>query len=383
MTVTKVVVNDDGGTKQVSDFPLFVGGTPVTSGVETKFLAGTYTISETGSSGYTASFSGDCAPNGSITLNPQDVKSCTITNNDQPAHLIIIKNVTNDNGGSKVASAFSGTITGVSASGGNSWTGTASPGVDKTLTSVGSYSVTETADPDYDTTYSAGCSGTIALGETKIIIKDVINDNGGTKAASAFSGTISGVSAAGGNTWTGAASPGVDKTLTSVGSYNVTETADADYDTTYSADCTGAIALGQTKTCTVTNNDKAAHLIIIKNVINDNGATKAAGAFSGTISGVSAAGGNSWTGTASPGVDKTLTSVGSYNVTETADPLYDTTYSAGCSGAIALGQTKACTVTNDDRPARLFIIKNVINDNGGTKAPGAFSGTISGVSAVE
>src|SRR5439155_51149 len=215
---------------------------------------------------YSATFSGDCSPSGSITLNAQDTKSCTITNNDKPAHLIIIKNVVNDNGGTKNAAAFSGTITGVSAAGGNSWTGTASPGVDKTLTSVGSYNVTETADPEYDTTYSAGC--------------------------------------------------------------------------------TGAIALGETKTCTVTNNDKAAHLIINKQVINVTLDDAVPIAFSGTITGVSAAGGNSWTGTASPGVDKTLTSVGSYNVTETADPLYDTTYSAGCSGAIALGQTKACTVTN-------------------------------------
>src|SRR5207247_834193 len=148
-----------------------------------------------------------------------------------------------------------------------------------------------------------------------IIIKNVINDNGGTKPASAFSGTITGVTADGGNTWIGAASPGVEKILSTTGTYSITETPDPDYTTTYSADCNGTIALGETKTCTVTNNDKAAHLIIIKNVVNDDGGSKTAGAFSGTISGVSAAGGNSWTGTASPGLDKTLTSVGSYAVT--------------------------------------------------------------------
>src|SRR5206468_3450087 len=160
--------------------------------------------------------------------------------------------------------------------------------------------------------------------------KNVSNNNGGTKAASAFSGTITGVSASGGNSWTGAGSPGVNKTLTTVGSYTVTETADPDYDATYSGDCTGSIALGQTKTCTVTNNDKAANLIIIKTVTNDNGATRAAGDFSGTISGVNATDGNNWIGTASPGVVKTLATVGNYTVTETADPDYDTTYSADC-----------------------------------------------------
>src|SRR5439155_1743190 len=160
--------------------------------------------------------------------------------------------------------------------------------------------------------------------------------------------------------------------LSAVGSYTVTETADPGYDTTYSAGCTGTIALGETKTCTVTNDDKAAHLIIIKTVINNNGGTQSASAFSGTISGINAVGGNSWNGTPSPGLDKTLSSVGSYSVTETADVGYDTTYSADCSGTIALGETKTCTVTNDDRKAHLIIIKNVSNDNGGSKAAGAF-----------
>src|SRR5206468_1812331 len=281
-----------------------------------------------------------------------ETKTCTVTNNDKAAHLIIIKNVVNDDGGSKAPGAFSGTISGVTAAGGNSWTGTTSPGLDKTLTSVGSYTVTEAADPGYDTTYSEIGRATSRESETKtctvtnndkaahlIIIKNLINDDGGAKVAGAFSGTITGVTAAGGNSWTGTASPGLDKTLSSVGSYTVSETADPGYDTTYSADCTSTIALGETKTCTVTNNDKAARLIIIKNVLNDPRRSTAAVAFSGTISGVTAVGGNSWTGTASPGMDKMLSAVGSYTVTETADPGYDTTYSAGCTGTIALGET--------------------------------------------
>jgi hypothetical protein len=82
LTVTKIVVNDDDGTKQVSDFPLWVDGTGVTSGVQYGFNAGAYTVSETSDPGYTETISGDCASDGSITLNPGDVKSCTITNDD-------------------------------------------------------------------------------------------------------------------------------------------------------------------------------------------------------------------------------------------------------------------------------------------------------------
>ena len=85
LTVTKTVVNDDSGELDVSDFPLFVGGVSVTSGVATTTLTpGTYTVSETGDPDYVAGdWGGDCAADGSITLVDGDVKTCTITNNDQ------------------------------------------------------------------------------------------------------------------------------------------------------------------------------------------------------------------------------------------------------------------------------------------------------------
>ena len=35
-------------------------------------------------------------------------------------------------------------------------------------------------------------------------------------------------------------------------------------------------------------------------------------------------------------------------------------------GSIANGETKTCTVTNNDIAAKLNVIKHVINDNGGT-----------------
>jgi len=77
LTVTKIV---SGGTKQISDFPLWVDGTAVTSGFQNGFNAGSHTVSETSDPSYTEAISGDCAGDGSITLNLGDVKSCTITN---------------------------------------------------------------------------------------------------------------------------------------------------------------------------------------------------------------------------------------------------------------------------------------------------------------
>ncbi len=53
---------------------------------------------------------------------------------------------------------------------------------------------------------------------------------------------------------------------------------------------------------------------------------------------------------------------------ETADPGYTTTYSADCSDAlIVTGESKTCTITNDDKPATLVVKKVVVNDNGGSK----------------
>src|SRR5207247_14062 len=83
MTVTKVVLNDNGRTATVASFTLNVGNTTVTSGVQTAFNAGTYTVSESGPSGYAPTFSGDCdAQTHQVALVVGDVKSCTITNDD-------------------------------------------------------------------------------------------------------------------------------------------------------------------------------------------------------------------------------------------------------------------------------------------------------------
>jgi hypothetical protein len=407
LKVFKHVVNDNGGTAVAGDWSIHVtsGGSDVTGspqpgsepvGSMYTLNGGTYNVSETGGpSGYSfTGYSGDCDSSGNVTVVAGQEKTCTLTNDDQAAKLIIIKSVTNDSGGAAVAGDFSGTIGGTATfAGGNTWTGTVTPGQTKDMTAAGTYDVTETAAVGYTTTYSAGCSGSIALGETKtctvtnddqaaklIIIKTVTNDSGGTAVAGDFSGTITGTATfAGGNTWTGTVTPGQTKNMTAAGTYNVTETAAPGYTTTYSADCSGSIALGETKTCTVTNDDQAAKLIIIKTVINNSGGTAVAGDFSGTISGTATfSGGNTWTGTVTPGQTKDMTAAGTYNVTETAAAGYTTSYSADCSGSIALGQVKTCTVTNDDQAAKLIIIKTVINDNGGTAAAGAFSGTITG-----
>ncbi len=407
LKLTKTVTNDNGGTNVPHDWTLTATGTNGFSdaGDSTTFHAVNagvgYSLSESTIAGYTAG-AWNCTAgtlNGStVTLSLGQNATCTINNNDNAAHLIVIKTVINDNGGSKVAGDFSGTISGVTANGGNTWTGTVTPGMDKTLSTVGSYSVAENADTGYDTTYSADCTGTIALGQTKtctvtnndkpahlIVIKHVVNDNGGTTLASGFSTTISGVTT-GTPSAAGAEAPGVNNTLTTVGSYSVDEGAHVGYDKTLSTDCSGTIALGETKTCTITNDDQAAHLIVIKHVVNDNGGTKTSSDFTMTIGGVTATGGNSFAGAENPGTNKTLSTLGAYTVTEGAVAGYaQASASTDCSGTIALGETKTCTITNDDIKPLLTLTKIVVNDNGGNAVVSDFplfvntTGVISGV----
>jgi hypothetical protein len=84
INVVTVVVNDNGGSKKVADFPLSINGLLVISGVTNTFAAPAlpYVITETNTSNYTSVFSGDCDLGGYIGLNPGENKFCIITNDD-------------------------------------------------------------------------------------------------------------------------------------------------------------------------------------------------------------------------------------------------------------------------------------------------------------
>ncbi len=183
------------------------------------------------------------------------------------------------------------------------------------------------------------------------VFKRVINHHGGSKHAADFTISINGVTATGGNTLAGSAT-GVTKTITSFGSYNVTEASVAGYELLHASHgCSGTIKAGQHLVCVLTNGDVAARLTVVKQVINDHGRTKTAADFTITINGVTAVGGNSFAGSAT-GVTRTLSTVGAYTVTEASVTGYALqSASAGCSGTIALGEHKTCVLTNNDLPA--------------------------------
>ena len=145
----------------------------------------------------------------------------------------------------------------------------------------------------------------------------------------------------------GAAAPGTAVTL-DPGSYSVDASGPSGYSSTSSADCAGTIAAGETKTCTITNDDQPATLIVTKHVINDNGGGAEASDFT-LDSGGTDDSPDDFAGAEAPGTTVTL-DAGSYNVTESGPSGYTASFSTDCSGTIALGEHKTCTITNDDEP---------------------------------
>jgi hypothetical protein len=277
-----------------------------------------------------------------------------VTNDDVQPKLIVIKHVINDNGGSKSAADFTMSVTGSSPSP-SSFPGAESPGTNVAL-NAGSYSVGESGPSGYSASYSADCSGSIGVGETKtctvtnddqsghlIVVKHVINDNGGSKSAADFTMSVIGSSPSP-SSFAGAEAPGTNVAL-NAGSYSVGEGGPSGYAADYSADCTGSIANGETKTCVVTNDDVQPKLIVIKHVDNSNGGSKTAADFTMSVSGSSPSP-SSFAGAEAPGTSVAL-NAGGYSVSESG-PLasYSSSLSADCSGSIAVGETKICTVTN-------------------------------------
>jgi hypothetical protein len=404
LTLIKTVTNDNGGTAVATDFVLKAdGGTSVLSGAggaEDDVNAGSYTLSETQLAGYVAG-AWSCvggtftAPN-KIALALGQSATCTINNNDQTAHLTLIKTVTNDNGGTAVATDFT-----LSAAGPTPLSGAG--GADSDV-NAGSYTLSETNLPGY-TAGSWSCVGGTFTAPNKIavgldgsaictinnndktahltLVKTVTNDNGGTAATTDFvlkaDGSTSALNGAG----------GADGDV-NAGSYTLSETNLPGY-AAGSWSCTGgtftapdkiALALGQSATCTINNNDQTAHLTLVKTVTNDNGGTAVATDFT-----LSAAGPTPLSGAG--GADANV-NAGSYTLSETNLPGY-TAGAWSCTGgtftapnkiAVALNGSATCTINNNDQAAHLTLVKTVTNDNGGTAMPSSFTLSAAGPTPI-
>ncbi len=93
LRVVTQVVNDQGGTRDPSDFVVHVtagfdvGGSPqpgTGAGATYTLPAGTYTVSADALAGYSFTAAGDCAAGGTVSLAENEAKTCTIVANDPP-----------------------------------------------------------------------------------------------------------------------------------------------------------------------------------------------------------------------------------------------------------------------------------------------------------
>jgi len=90
VNVVKAVINDNGGTKKVADFPLFVNSQLVISGQSNNFTeaSGGFVVTETSDPNYTRTFSGDCDVNGHRDFGGNSSMFCIVTNNDIGAPVV-------------------------------------------------------------------------------------------------------------------------------------------------------------------------------------------------------------------------------------------------------------------------------------------------------
>ncbi len=181
LTVTKVITNNNGGNNVVTDFQLNVVGnvvTQVTSGVQTQFAAGNYVVTETGVPGYVASFSGDCNAAGQVTLNPGDEKFCTITNDDLPAIITVVKSVINNGNGTLQPPQFPLLVDGSPVPNNTSFATDSNVSHTISETQQSGYSfVSMTGTSNYGQSCPAVLGGSITLAEGENITCTITNDD--------------------------------------------------------------------------------------------------------------------------------------------------------------------------------------------------------------
>jgi hypothetical protein len=389
LTVVKNVVNDNGGTAAASSFAVKVNGTQLTGGtVSNGGLTDTYSVSSPQSGtpytvsedsptavGYTQT-SLVCKDNATqatltstVTLSSGQNVTCTITNDDIVPSLTLNKIVSNTHGGAAVESNWTLTATGPTNLSGPGAAGSADV-VSGATFKAGTYTLSESGAP---TGYSASdwtCTGnvtvtnsqiTLANGQTTVcsitnsdiapiltVVKNVVNPYGTPLSPTAFPLFVDNISV----------TTNISTTQFNAGTHTVTETQQTGYTLTgVTGDCTQAndtisltLSIGGSATCTLTNTAIQPKLIVIKHVVNDNNGPKSASDFTMTVTGNSATVPN-FAGNEA-GVTVGLNE-GNYSVDETSHDGYTETKSADCSGTVSIGQTKTCTITNNDIAQRL------------------------------
>ena len=400
LTLVKTVTNNNGGGALPTDWTLSASGPTNISGesgdasiTNASVNSGVYTLSESvGPANYTAgswSCLGGSLIGDQLTLLSGQSATCTINNNDNAPKLRLVKSVTNDNGGTSVATNWTLTATGTGQSPSNlSGQGSVNSGVNF---KADTYTLGESGPVGYSPS-SWDCEGATMTDANHVVVpfggdetcrinnndnapsltlvKTVTNDDGGDALPSDWT-----LTAAGPTGFSGAGPTVNNGASFDAGTYTLSESgligySAGDWSCVKNAGnpITGSsisLALGDTATCTIVNDDIAPKLTLVKTVVNDNGGGKVVSNFSLFISGVPATSGVSYDQTANLELTASETSQTGYT---------PSVWGGDCAanGTITLlpGDDKTCTITNDDQPGTL-IVKKIIS--GGEAVFGDFS----------
>jgi len=409
LTLVKEVNNNYLGLGVPTDWTLMATGPTSISGVTgtadvTAVMVddGNYTLGESGPNGYIGTW--NCTGDGTldqdgVTLplsnaNPAWETTCTLTNNDQPGTLTLVKDLTTDDtaaGSESTLADWTLTATGPAP---YTVSGTAdSQDVVSQQVGAGSYGLTESGPGGFTSSgwvcvggNQTGPSVDIALGETVTctianddlpgtltLVKQVINLDGGTAVADDWTLTADGVTDYPGTTTQWAGGQPVD-----AGAYTLTESGPAGY-TAGAWNCTGTgytylneiltLANGGNATCLIINNDIPSALTLSKVVNNDFGGNDAEGSFPLTLTGadgVHDGGVDYFSGGAQPAVVPGV----EYTVSETPNTGYSLSgivctdtgdqSDVGTTFTLAEGQSVSCVFTNQDIVPTLTVVKNVV-----------------------
>jgi len=420
LTVVNTIVNDNGGPITDPDaFHLKVDGFPVLHSATNIVDVGDHKVTAEILPDYDPGvWSGDCNPDGTVTLNLGQNATCTIVNDDMAPSLTLVKQVVTDDGGNAEPSDWTLIAT-------HDQTGAR---YDPEQPRTGTYTLSEEGPEGYLLT-SLTCSDQPGVEVTKVtltpgesvtctfvnddiapsltVVKRVVNDNGRTATVSDFNiGTSAGTLIFGPGTPDGDTIIYVATTLTGLQPgvpyslwegdlpyYNEGRWMCRNVDSGAYDSGSVTLELGENVTCEISNDDVALpSLTVIKKVTNDNGGMATVADFSITTSaGVLVFGpgskvGNTTTYMASkltdlePGVAYSLSENDLQNYIEGRWKCRDADSGAYDSGSVTLGlgEHVTCEISNDDlAPASLTVVKRIVKDNGGSATVADFNVTTS------
>ena len=421
LTLNKTVVNDNGGALDSSDWDheLFAtadGGTQsFAEGERTLIAPGVYRLSETAKSGY-AQTSLTCSEgadfvDGFLTISVGDDVDCTFVNDDIAPTLTLVKKVVENFGGATPATAW--TLSATPTTGGTAHSGVTGAASFPVTAGV-AYALDESGPAGYELT-NLTCTGvpnTVTTGSRNLTLpvgaevvctftnsdlpasltleKSVTNDDGGTAVSEDWDGLLH------------AADVTFDHAETrqlSAGEYQLWEDdlpgyAQTDLTCSDGATLDGStltLALGESVTCTFTNDDIAPTIRVFKDVVNDDGGTEERGAWELSATpeegdAVSGHDGDELTLVANTPYELGETGPAGYDLTDlTCSPRIDLMLARGAAYDVSTtnrtitlqpGDEVDCTFTNDDRPGTLTLTKKVVNDDGGTAVAADWNGSL-------